>query len=96
MFEPGVTPLSYIAGARALQAHHTGSILPALHWTFCPERLYAQLMLLLHENDIAIMVWDMMDFTPNRGMSSRGRCTALLVRHCLAGHRPVATLAEVL
>jgi len=64
--EPGDAVVVY-SGREALQAHHPGKYYQPSLDIFSPERpgLHASCLPFLHENDIAILVWDMMDFTPN-------------------------------
>jgi kynurenine formamidase len=64
--EPGDAVVVY-SGREALQADHPGKYYQPSLDIFSPERpgLHASCLPFLHDHDIAILVWDMMDFTPN-------------------------------
>lgn len=64
--EPGDAVVVY-SGREALQAEHPGKYYQPSLDIFAPERpgLHASCLPFLRHNDIAILVWDMMDFTPN-------------------------------
>jgi kynurenine formamidase len=64
--EPGDAVVVY-SGREALQAEHPGKYYQPSLDIFSPERpgLHASCLPFLRDNDIAILVWDMMDFTPN-------------------------------
>jgi kynurenine formamidase len=64
--EPGDAVVVY-SGREHMQAEHPGEYYQPSLDIFMPERpgLHASCLPFLHDNDIAILVWDMMDFTPN-------------------------------
>lgn len=64
--EPGDAVVVY-SGREALQTEHPGKYYQPSLDIFSPERpgLHASCLPFLRDNDIAILVWDMMDFTPN-------------------------------
>lgn len=64
--EPGDAICVY-SGREALQAHHPGQYYEPSLDLQGPERpgLHASCLPFLRDHDVAILVWDMMDFTPN-------------------------------
>jgi kynurenine formamidase len=64
--EPGDAVVVY-SGREKMQAEHPGKYYQPSLDLFMPERpgLHASCLPFLHDHDIAILVWDMMDFTPN-------------------------------
>jgi kynurenine formamidase len=64
--EPGDAVVVY-SGREKMQVEHPGKYYQPSLDLFMPERpgLHASCLPFFHDHDIAILVWDMMDFTPN-------------------------------